>query len=93
MQIPDSDGIVIDGFPRDVAQALSFEDQVSTVLILSLFSALSLPGVSPQEAICSISSLALITAVPTGRYKINLPLMIGFHYFSLVFCTALFSRR
>ncbi|XP_040216599.1 adenylate kinase isoenzyme 5 isoform X1 [Rana temporaria] len=30
MQIPDSDGIVIDGFPRDVAQALSFEDQICT---------------------------------------------------------------
>lgn len=29
MQIPDEEGIVIDGFPRDVAQALSFEDQVS----------------------------------------------------------------
>lgn len=28
MQIPDEEGIVIDGFPRDVAQALSFEDQV-----------------------------------------------------------------
>ncbi|XP_063559532.1 adenylate kinase isoenzyme 5 isoform X4 [Gorilla gorilla gorilla] len=27
MQIPDEEGIVIDGFPRDVAQALSFEDQ------------------------------------------------------------------
>ncbi|KAM9326121.1 adenylate kinase isoenzyme 5 [Gastrophryne carolinensis] len=30
MQIPDSEGIVIDGFPRDVAQALSFEDQICT---------------------------------------------------------------
>uniref|UniRef100_A0A8C5NYK0 Adenylate kinase isoenzyme 5 n=1 Tax=Jaculus jaculus TaxID=51337 RepID=A0A8C5NYK0_JACJA len=30
MQIPDEDGIVIDGFPRDVAQALSFEDQICT---------------------------------------------------------------
>lgn len=28
MQIPEEEGIVIDGFPRDVAQALSFEDQV-----------------------------------------------------------------
>nr|XP_056699969.1 adenylate kinase isoenzyme 5 [Euleptes europaea] len=28
MQIPDEEGIVIDGFPRDVAQALSFEDQI-----------------------------------------------------------------
>ncbi|MBN3288578.1 KAD5 kinase, partial [Polyodon spathula] len=28
MQIPDAPGIIIDGFPRDVAQALSFEDQV-----------------------------------------------------------------
>jgi len=28
MQIPDEEGIVIDGFPRDVAQAISFEDQV-----------------------------------------------------------------
>uniref|UniRef100_A0A3B3U229 Adenylate kinase 5 n=1 Tax=Poecilia latipinna TaxID=48699 RepID=A0A3B3U229_9TELE len=27
--IPDANGIVIDGFPRDVGQALSFEDQVS----------------------------------------------------------------
>ncbi|XP_031321281.1 adenylate kinase isoenzyme 5 isoform X3 [Camelus dromedarius] len=30
MQIPDEVGIVIDGFPRDVAQALSFEDQICT---------------------------------------------------------------
>jgi len=28
MKIPDAAGIVIDGFPRDVGQALSFEDQV-----------------------------------------------------------------
>ncbi|KAJ3594540.1 hypothetical protein NHX12_003847, partial [Muraenolepis orangiensis] len=27
MKIPDATGIVIDGFPRDVGQALSFEDQ------------------------------------------------------------------
>ncbi|KAG8014297.1 Adenylate kinase isoenzyme 5, partial [Nibea albiflora] len=27
MKIPDANGIVIDGFPRDVGQALSFEDQ------------------------------------------------------------------
>uniref|UniRef100_A0A672L900 Adenylate kinase 5 n=1 Tax=Sinocyclocheilus grahami TaxID=75366 RepID=A0A672L900_SINGR len=30
MKIPEASGIVIDGFPRDVGQALSFEDQVST---------------------------------------------------------------
>ncbi|XP_042352922.1 adenylate kinase isoenzyme 5 [Plectropomus leopardus] len=30
MKIPDADGIVIDGFPRDVGQALSFEDQICT---------------------------------------------------------------
>ncbi|XP_066232694.1 adenylate kinase isoenzyme 5 isoform X3 [Saccopteryx leptura] len=30
MQMPDEEGIVIDGFPRDVAQALSFEDQICT---------------------------------------------------------------
>lgn len=29
MKIPDAIGLVIDGFPRDVGQALSFEDQVS----------------------------------------------------------------
>lgn len=29
MKIPDASGLVIDGFPRDVGQALSFEDQVS----------------------------------------------------------------
>lgn len=29
MKIPEASGIVIDGFPRDVGQALSFEDQVS----------------------------------------------------------------
>lgn len=29
MKIPDANGIIIDGFPRDVGQALSFEDQVS----------------------------------------------------------------
>ncbi|XP_061152238.1 adenylate kinase isoenzyme 5 [Syngnathus typhle] len=28
MKIPDATGIVIDGFPRDVGQALSFEDQI-----------------------------------------------------------------
>lgn len=32
MQIPDEEGIVIDGFPRDVAQALSFEDQVRNIV-------------------------------------------------------------
>lgn len=32
MKLPDASGIVIDGFPRDVAQALSFEDQVSVRL-------------------------------------------------------------
>lgn len=32
MQIPDEEGIVIDGFPRDVAQAISFEDQVRVCL-------------------------------------------------------------
>lgn len=31
MKIPDANGIVIDGFPRDVGQALSFEDQVSLI--------------------------------------------------------------
>ncbi|XP_044529299.1 adenylate kinase isoenzyme 5 [Gracilinanus agilis] len=30
MQMPDEEGIVIDGFPRDVAQAMSFEDQICT---------------------------------------------------------------
>ncbi|XP_060940214.1 adenylate kinase isoenzyme 5 [Limanda limanda] len=30
MKIPDAHGIVIDGFPRDVGQALSFEDQICT---------------------------------------------------------------
>ncbi|XP_010154397.1 PREDICTED: adenylate kinase isoenzyme 5 [Eurypyga helias] len=30
MQIPDEEGVVIDGFPRDVAQAISFEDQICT---------------------------------------------------------------
>ncbi|CAL8278781.1 unnamed protein product [Lota lota] len=30
MKIPDAAGIVIDGFPRDVGQALSFEDQICT---------------------------------------------------------------
>lgn len=29
MKIPDANGIVIDGFPRDVGQALCFEDQVT----------------------------------------------------------------
>lgn len=32
MKIPDANGLVIDGFPRDVGQALSFEDQVSLPL-------------------------------------------------------------
>lgn len=35
MKLPDASGIVIDGFPRDVAQALSFEDQVSMFYILN----------------------------------------------------------
>lgn len=35
MQIPDEEGIVIDGFPRDMAQALSFEDQVSKCWVSS----------------------------------------------------------
>lgn len=30
MKFPDANGIVIDGFPRDVGQALSFEDQVTS---------------------------------------------------------------
>lgn len=30
MKIPEATGIVIDGFPRDVGQALSFEDQICT---------------------------------------------------------------
>uniref|UniRef100_A0A668A9N7 Adenylate kinase isoenzyme 5 n=1 Tax=Myripristis murdjan TaxID=586833 RepID=A0A668A9N7_9TELE len=30
MKIPDAKGLVIDGFPRDVGQALSFEDQICT---------------------------------------------------------------
>ncbi|XP_068605289.1 adenylate kinase isoenzyme 5 [Brachionichthys hirsutus] len=30
MKIPDANGIIIDGFPRDVGQALSFEDQICT---------------------------------------------------------------
>ncbi|XP_043554622.1 adenylate kinase isoenzyme 5 isoform X2 [Chiloscyllium plagiosum] len=30
MQLPDAQGFVIDGFPRDVAQVLSFEDQICT---------------------------------------------------------------
>ncbi|GAB5575196.1 adenylate kinase isoenzyme 5 isoform X2 [Prionailurus iriomotensis] len=33
MQIPDEEGIVIDGFPRDVAQALSFEDQKQLIFL------------------------------------------------------------
>lgn len=39
MQMPEELGIVIDGFPRDVAQALSFEDQVrmSPYLLNDLF--------------------------------------------------------
>uniref|UniRef100_A0A3B3Y0R4 Uncharacterized protein n=1 Tax=Poecilia mexicana TaxID=48701 RepID=A0A3B3Y0R4_9TELE len=36
MKIPDANGIVIDGFPRDVGQALSFEDQVSLYLVVFL---------------------------------------------------------
>uniref|UniRef100_A0A3B3TZN3 Adenylate kinase 5 n=1 Tax=Poecilia latipinna TaxID=48699 RepID=A0A3B3TZN3_9TELE len=35
MKIPDANGIVIDGFPRDVGQALSFEDQVNLVVFLA----------------------------------------------------------
>ncbi|XP_067892802.1 adenylate kinase isoenzyme 5 isoform X2 [Heterodontus francisci] len=30
MQFPDAQGFVIDGFPRDVAQVLTFEDQICT---------------------------------------------------------------
>lgn len=34
MKIPDATGIVIDGFPRDVGQALSFEDQVCCLVVM-----------------------------------------------------------
>lgn len=37
MKIPDTNGIVIDGFPRDIGQALSFEDQVCFQKVLVLF--------------------------------------------------------
>lgn len=37
MKIPDASGIVIDGFPRDVGQALSFEDQVSFLFFFFYF--------------------------------------------------------
>lgn len=37
MKIPDASGIVIDGFPRDVGQALSFEDQVSFHFLFFFF--------------------------------------------------------
>lgn len=30
MKVPEATGLVIDGFPRDVGQALSFEDQICT---------------------------------------------------------------
>lgn len=36
MKIPEASGIVIDGFPRDVGQALSFEDQVSVYYLWCL---------------------------------------------------------
>lgn len=57
MQIPDEEGIVIDGFPRDVAQALSFEDQVriSSGIYSSLSSLLCvlpfLPSISPSPCV------------------------------------------
>ena len=35
MKTPDAAGIVIDGFPRDVGQALSFEDQVRLINYLN----------------------------------------------------------
>uniref|UniRef100_A0A673GRR0 Adenylate kinase 5 n=1 Tax=Sinocyclocheilus rhinocerous TaxID=307959 RepID=A0A673GRR0_9TELE len=35
MKIPEASGIVIDGFPRDVGQALSFEDQVSILKVVA----------------------------------------------------------
>lgn len=41
MKIPDANGIVIDGFPRDVGQALSFEDQVSVCYWTHLSSSVS----------------------------------------------------
>ncbi|XP_043942780.1 adenylate kinase isoenzyme 5 [Protopterus annectens] len=36
MQLPDAHGIVIDGFPRDVAQALSFEHQASEAYFMAM---------------------------------------------------------
>lgn len=36
MKIPDANGIVIDGFPRDIGQALSFEDQVRSQKCVAL---------------------------------------------------------
>lgn len=57
MKIPDANGIVIDGFPRDVGQALSFEDQVS---------AFKNSSAVLQYLTASLSELLCVTVTPNG---------------------------
>jgi len=59
MQIPDEEGVVIDGFPRDVAQAISFEDQVRDYLysqnnlhISTIVTLLETIGKIPRKSRC-----------------------------------------
>ncbi|KAB0386906.1 hypothetical protein FD755_001862 [Muntiacus reevesi] len=57
MQMPDEVGIVIDGFPRDVAQALSFEDQAEMHDCPAAMSSRAWAGFAPPTIQMSAGSL------------------------------------
>ncbi|XP_010603465.1 adenylate kinase isoenzyme 5 isoform X2 [Fukomys damarensis] len=60
MQIPDEEGIVIDGFPRDVAQALSFEDQLAVGRAM-LWKVAGAEGISHGCVICTPDLVVFLT--------------------------------
>lgn len=89
MQIPDEEGIVIDGFPRDVAQALSFEDQVrisSCILFASLSSLVSVPFSVTYLSISVCAHMFLGTEPRTLHMVANiLPLSDNLALFVLIY--------
>lgn len=89
MQIPDEEGIVIDGFPRDVAQALSFEDQVrisSCILFASLSSLVSVPFSVTYLSISVCAHMFLGTEPRTLHMVANiLPLSDSLALFVLIY--------
>lgn len=89
MQIPDEEGIVIDGFPRDVAQALSFEDQVrisSCILFASLSSLVSVPFSVTYLSISVCAHMFLGTEPRTLHMVANiLPLRDSLALFVLIY--------